>query len=187
MAKMSDDELSAIVDGWIADAKQFDESDLAEQREWAIRFYDGECDVEPQPGRSSVVSSDVADIVEWLMAGMMRVFAGSDRLGIYKPRQMEDEEGSKQATDAINFIFFDECDGYSVLYQAMHDSLLHGNGVIKSWWEGAAEYKTETIRGLSEQELYALLSEPDIDDVLELTRNIDGKPEEESKDGAAAY
>jgi hypothetical protein len=59
----------------------------------------------------------------------------------------------------------------------MHDSLLHGNGPVKSWFEHAKEYKVETVRGLNEMEYQALLSEPDLDEVLEVTEYPEGHPE----------
>lgn len=179
MAKMSETELASIVDGWISDARNFDDTDLSGHREWAIRFYDGEVDIGQQANRSSVVSNDVADVLEWIIPNLLRIFTASDKVAIYEPRGPDDEQGAKQATECVNYIFLRECDGFRVMAHAMHNGLLHGNGPIKLWWEGSPEYKTETIRGLTEEELVALVSEPDVDEILEITRNINGKPEEE--------
>jgi hypothetical protein len=176
--KMSLGELSAILDGWVTDARSFDRSDLALSREWAIKFYDGDCDIPEQEGRSKVVSHDVADALEWILPALLRIFTSSAKTAIYEPVTQEDEVGAKQATACINYLFQTECDGYRVLHHSMHDSLLHGNGPIKSWFEHAKEYKVETVRGLSEIEYQALLSEPDIADVLEVKEYPEGHPEE---------
>lgn len=182
--KMSEGELSALLDGWITDARSFDRSDLALNREWAIRFYDGDCDIPTQEGRSKVVSHDVADALEWILPALLRIFTASAKIAIYEPVTTDDEVGAKQATAGINYLFMNECDGYRVLHHAFHDSLLHGNGPVKSWWEGKPEYKIETVRGLTEMEYQALLSEPDIDDVLETeTYPLGSNPEEYEEQG----
>jgi hypothetical protein len=181
---MSETELGALAEGWISDAKQFDESDLSETRTNAILFYDGKVDVPAQPGRSSVVSSDVADVHGWILPGILRVFTASDKIAIYEPETPEDEEGAKQATDCINYIFMNECEGFKVIKDSAHDGLLHGNGPIKCWFEAAPEYKVETLRGLSEMDLEALISEAGVK-VMELTEypvGPNGDPIDEEED-----
>jgi hypothetical protein len=176
--KMDEGELSAILDGWITDSRSFDRSDLALNREWAIRFYDGGCDIPSQEGRSQVVSHDVADALEWILPALLRIFTASDKIAIYEPASPGDEVGAKQATACINHLFLNECDGYRVIKDAMHDGLLHGNGPVKTWFENAKEYKIETVRGLNEMEYQAVLSEPDLDEVLTVKKYPEGHPEE---------
>jgi hypothetical protein len=180
--KMSEGELSALLDGWITDSRSFDRSDLSVNREWAIRFYDGECDIPEQEGRSKVVSNDVADAIEWILPALLRIFTSASNIAIYEPETPDDEIGAKQATACINHLFQTECDGYRVIKDAMHDGLLHGNGPVKSWFEKKPEYKVEVVRGLNEMELQALLSEPDLDEVLELTEYPADAPPEEAID-----
>jgi hypothetical protein len=168
MPKMKEDELSALVEGWLTQARHFDDSDLSAQRSKAIEFYDGGVDIEVQPKRSSVVSSDVADVIGWILPGLLRVFTASNRVAIYEPNTPEEEEGAKQATEGINYIFLNECDGFRVMKDSMFNGLLHGNGPIKVSWQGQKEYKTEKITGVTMEELMALMQEPDVDDILEL-------------------
>jgi hypothetical protein len=183
--KMSEGELSAILDGWITDSRSFDRSDLSLNREWAIRFYDGECDIPSQEGRSQVVSHDVADALEWILPALLRIFTSASQIAIYEPQTPEDEIGAKQATACINHLFLNECEGYRVVKDAMHDGLLHGNGPVKSWFEARPQYKVEVVRGLNEMELQALLSEPDLDEVLDLVEYpADGTPGEELNEEA---
>jgi hypothetical protein len=168
MAKMKEDELSALVEGWLTQARHFDDADLSEHRAKANDFYDGKVDINPQPNRSSVVSSDVADVMGWILPGLLRVFTASNRVAIYEPETPEDEESAKQATEGINYIFLNECDGFRVMKDSMFNGLLHGNGPIKVSWKGEKEYKVESIRGLTEEEVIALLQEPDVEDILDL-------------------
>jgi len=190
MPKMKEDELIAIIDARLTDAKSFDRSDMVNHREWALRFFDGEVDFDSQEGRSRVVSHDLADVTEWILAGLMRVFTVTDRVAIYEPNTPEEEEGAEQATFGVNHIFIHECDGYRVLKDSIHNGLLLGNGPIKLWWEGAPEYKTEDIRGLTEEEVLTLASEPDVEDILDVKGynvNPDGQPAKEDGDAPASY
>ena len=182
MPKMDETELASVVDDWISQSEDFSQSELNAPREWAIRFLDGEVDISAEEGRSKAVSHDVADAVEWLMPSLLRVFTSSERTVIYEPKLEEDEQAAKQATELVNYIFKNECEGYRILHHIFHDGLLFGNGIIKKWWEGSPEYKTETIRGLTEEELLVLASQPDVEEILELTENA---PKEE--ENAAAY
>jgi len=169
MPKMSETELVGLVNSRIADCRQFDRSALTNQREWAIRFYDGEVDIAPQPNRSQVVSQDLADVLEWVLPGLLRVFTAPERIVIYEPQKIADEQYADQATDGINYIFLNECAGYSVLYSLFHNALLHGNGPYKIWWEGSPEYRSDTLRGLNEIEFHSIISQPDVEEVQELS------------------
>jgi hypothetical protein len=178
---MSDRDMSVLVDGLLQDAESFDQSDMAGQRGKAIDFYEGRIDIPAEPGRSSVVSPDVADALEWILPGLLRVFLASDRVAIYEPVTQEDEETSKQATDGVNHEFLVRCNGYRVLKDSMHDGLLHGNGVVKHWWAGEPEYKTETLTGLTEEERMALLDDDTVEEVLEERSYLVGPDGEELK------
>lgn len=179
MPKMKEDELSALVEGWLTQARHFDDSDLSEQRSKANKFYDGEVDIKVQPHRSAVVSSDVADVMGWILPGLLRVFTASNRVAIYEPNTREEEEGAKQATEGINYVFLNECDGFRVMKDAMFNGLLHGNGPIKVSWKGEKEYKVEDITGLTMEEVLALMQGPDVDDIIDLNEydvGPDGTP-----------
>jgi hypothetical protein len=179
MAKMTEDELGALCEDWITNAKHFDESDLEETRQKANDFYDGKVDIEPQPNRSKVVSSDVADVMGWILPGLLRVFTASDRAVIYEPNSPEEEDMAKEATFGINHIFLNECGGFRLMKDAMFNGLLHGNGPIKLSWHGEKQYKIEDITGLTMEEVMALLQDPDVEDIIELNAyqvGPDGQP-----------
>ena len=165
---MTEDELSALCEDWITNAKHFDESDLEETRRKANDFYDGKVDILEQPNRSKVVSSDVADVMGWILPGLLRVFTASDRVAIYEPNTPEEEQQAKEATFGINHIFLNECGGFRLMKDAMFNGLLHGNGPLKISWHGEKQYKIEDITGLTMEEVMALLQDPDVEDIIEL-------------------
>ena len=181
MAKMTEDELGALCEDWITNAKHFDENDLEETRQKANDFYDGKVDIEPQPNRSKVVSSDVADVMGWILPGLLRVFTASDKAVIYEPNNPEEEDMAKEATFGINYIFLNECGGFRLMKDAIFNGLLHGNGPIKISWHSEKQYKVEDITGLTMEEVMALLQDPDVEDIIELNAyqvGPDGTPVE---------
>ena len=157
-ARMSDGELTALIEREIADAVDYEDSELAAHRAKALEYYEGAmADVPPERGKSSVVSHDIAETIGWMMPGMMRVFLGSDRIVIYEPARQGDEPFADQATDYVNYAVMRECDGYRQLRAAIHDGFLLGNGILKHWWEDKPEYRVETFRGLSDDQFLAVV------------------------------
>ncbi|HEV2557299.1 MAG TPA: hypothetical protein VGU45_01610 [Microvirga sp.] len=166
---MSEGELASLLDGQISDATSYEESELSSHREKALAYYEGTMDDLPaQKGKSSVVSHDVADTHGWIMPGLMRVFLASDRVADFAPVGVEDMQWSKDATDGVNFLFLERCDGYHQLRSAIHDGLLLGNGIFKHWWDASPCYKVSTHTGLSEDEFVQLVADDDVE-VLEHT------------------
>jgi hypothetical protein len=182
--KMSEDELAALLDGQINDALDYDRSDLSALREKALKYYEGEIDIPSARGRSSVVSRDVSDTHGLIMPGLTRVFLNAEKVVDYQPTRPEfkaatDPKTGKptkidlatqkaaQATDLVNYVAMKECDGYRQLRNAMHDGVLLGNGILKHWWDKTPTYTTEDFTGLSDDAYTLLLSDPDVEEVLE--------------------
>lgn len=187
---MDETELLGIIDAWISDAQDFDTTDLAKDRARAIDFFEGRVDFEAEPDKSTVVSHDVADTINGILPGLMRVFLASDKIVMYEPRQRGDEAGAKQATDCINYIFMQECDGYRVLHNAFHDGLLLRNGIVKHWWDKSKEYETETMTGLTEEEYQLLGSDDLVEEILEKREYLvgpDGAEIGDDKDDKGEY
>ncbi|EIM25742.1 portal protein [Microvirga lotononidis] len=171
--KMSESELSALLDGQIADAVSYEESELASLRDKALKYREGIMDDLPaEEGKSSVVSMDVNDTISWIKPGLMRIFANSDRVVEFEPKGPGDEEYAHQATDYINYLFLKECRGYKVLLTAFDDALGLGNGVIMHWWDKTPCYEVETFTGLSDDAFTLLVSDDDVE-VLEHTEYAD--------------
>lgn len=172
--KMTDSELASLLDGQITSAQSYSETDFSGYRTKALEYFDGVMsDVPAQVGRSSVVSRDFADTHGWIMPSLLRVFLGSDRVVVYEPRKPDSEQAAKQATDYVNYLFLTDCNGYRVLHTALHDGLALGNGVIKHWWDKSKEYATEEFTGLSDDEYTYIVSNPDVETVLEHTEYPD--------------
>jgi len=133
-------------------------SKLSSDRSDAMDYYLGDMskDMPAQDGRSSAVSTDVADAIEGLMPSLMDIFAGSDEVVRFEPVGPEDEEAAQQETDYVNHVFMQQNPGFMVLYTLIKDALLQKNGIVKVWWEEGEQEEYETYFDLTEEQFAAL-------------------------------
>ena len=131
---------------------------LSSDRSDAMDYYLGDMskDMPSQDGRSSAVSTDVADTIEGLMPSLMDIFCGSDEVVRFEPVGPEDEEAAQQETDYVNHVFMQQNPGFMVLYAFIKDALLQKNGIVKVWWEEGEQEEYETYFDLSEDQFAAL-------------------------------
>lgn len=168
--KLTEQQLGAIVAQQIELAKGHDKHARATPRAKALDYFFGNMDayVPPEPNRSKVVSRDVADTIGWMLPGIMRVFTASDRMAVAEPVGAEDVDFADQATDGMNYVFWKDNKGYEVVYAATWDSLLHGNGIVKTYYDDTPVYSTSFHSGLTEDQV-AILLEDESTEVLAST------------------
>jgi hypothetical protein len=132
---------------------------LSQDRATAMEYYLGEMsqDMPTVAGRSSAVSTDVADTIEGLMPALMDIFAGSDEVVRFEPVGPEDEEAAQQETDYVNHVFMQQNPGFMTLYGFIKDALLSKVGIVKVWWEEREEEQRETYYDLDEAQ-FAMLT-----------------------------
>lgn len=154
MPKMTVPDLKAMLASQRAEALSVNNAaELSTDRERAMDYYLGRMpDLPAQDGRSSAVSSDVADTIEGLMPSLMDIFAGSDEVVRFEPVGPEDEEAAQQETDYVNHVFMQRNPGFMTLYSFIKDALLSKVGIAKVWWEEREEEERETFYGLTEEQ-----------------------------------
>ncbi len=140
-------------------------SQLSSERDDALMYYmnDMSKDMPSIEGRSSAVSSDVADTIEGLMPALMDIFAGADEVVTFNPVGPNDVEAAQQETDYINHVFMNQNPGFLVLYSFIKDALLSKVGVVKVWWEEREEEENETYYDLTDDQFAVLASDPDVE------------------------
>jgi hypothetical protein len=170
--KLGETEIEALVADEIRQAIAYDTSEVTPKRVRAIEYRDGDMSDTPvQPNRSSVVSRIVAQTIDKMLPGIIRTFTASGCVVEYEPVGPEDEEAAKQASDLVHHIFMRENDGYKIIYDAVYDALLFGNGAIKVYWDSDYEQSTEEeYTGLG-PEAIAMLSQDQDFEVLEQEQN----------------
>jgi len=162
---MSDSDLKAILSAEKADALSGMEGDkLAADRKKAMDFYLGDMreDLPTATGRSTAVSTDVADTVEGLMPLLMEIFVGSDEVAKFNPVGPEDVQAAEQETDYINHVFMQLNPGFLILYSFIKDALLQKNGFVKTFWEETTEEERETYYSLTDDQFAMLAADEDV-------------------------
>lgn len=165
--KITDDELLTRVDQELRQAQDYMGGKLAVQRRKALQYYmaqpEGDLAAPEIDGRSSVVSTDVSDTVEWLLPSLLKIFTASDRVVSLTPRKPGFEQAAEDATDYLNWIFSTKNDGFRCLYTMFKDALISKTGVLKVWWEDKEEQAREEYEGLHDAELQELADDEEIE------------------------
>jgi hypothetical protein len=171
--KLSEAQLEAILAQQIELAKSHDKAERATARDKALDYYFGNMDkyVPPETNRSKVVSRDVADTIGWLMPEFMRIYTASGRMFVAEPSEEEDLEYSDQVTDGLNYVFWKENEGYQIVYNGTWDALMHGDGIVKTFWDETPVYGPAKFHdALTEDERAMLLQDDDVE-VMASTTN----------------
>ena len=153
---LSERALQSIIQARLTEALGQESSALKGARVQALQRYRGEPDGREREGHSQVVWRDVAEAVDCVMPQLMKIFAGSERIGQFQPQGPEDEAAAAQATDYVSWIWSSQNNGPMILHHWLKDGLLQRLGVIKVWWDRAEHRRRETYRGLTADELNAL-------------------------------
>ena len=154
-------EIEGIVRDAIAQAVDFAESEVSQQRVKAQRYFDGEVDIGHEDGRSKVVATKVRDTIRAVKPSLMRVFMSTSKPVEYTPKGPEDVAMAEQATNYMHYIF-NKNNGYRVLNDAFHDALIKKNGIVKAYWEESERSEIFTFDHLTDEEYTLIASDDDV-------------------------
>ena len=157
-------QLATMMDREINRAMGGPDSEIAQQRIRNMQYYRaeavGELAAPDVPDRSSIVSSDVADTVEWMLPQLMRVFAASKDAVELAPRSQAFAGQAKLASEYLRHVFWKRCNGFAVLREWFRDGFISKVGFVKVVWDGTPEDIEETYRGLLPEQVAKLLEDP---------------------------
>jgi hypothetical protein len=156
---MDDNKLKGILDSEIENSIGFVDTETTEARRKALTYYNREPYGNEVEGRSSIVTGEVAEVVDGALPQLLRIFTQSDELVRFEPKGPGDEEGAKQATDYCNLVFFHDNDGVILMHNWFKDALLQKNGIVKYWWEESEDPIKEKYKNLNADELTLLLAD----------------------------
>ena len=140
-----------------------------DKKRTAEAYYAGDLPRPPETkGRSGVVSTDVADSVEWIMPPIITSLSGKSVK--FRPMSAQDEPQADLETQFTHFVFSEDNEGYMALYSAAKDALMCGAGIMKVSYDDAPERIVEHYNGLQEPQLQALLADSMIE-VTEIERS----------------
>jgi hypothetical protein len=167
MAKMDDLRLLSILQAQEDDSAAFTWGPLAEEREASMKEYFRMPYGTEEDGWSQIVTSDVQDTVEWILPALLKIFTSTDKAVSFDPTRAEDVKGAEQATDACNYVFYKQNDGFLTLYTAFKDALTVKNCAVM-WRKETKRVKTVTpVNGASVEMLQLVLDEAGKDAKIE--------------------
>lgn len=105
---------------------------------------------------SDLVSTDVADTIEWALPSLMKVFTGSDEVITIAGVTEEDDTKAETMQELLVYQLQRQNKFFPVLYNWIKDSLITGMGIIKCYWERTEGYTTEQTV-LNNESLQALI------------------------------
>ena len=145
---------------------------IDENRKAALAYYLGQRNGNEIEGRSAVVSTDVADAIEWIMPEVMEQLSKFDEIVTFDPHSAKDEDQAALESKYVYDILMKQNDGFLVLHQAIKDALLQKNGIIKVWYDVDTVRSVKRFTGLTQQELEYIERDTQYE-ITELSEEID--------------
>ena len=164
---LSDLEINNIARTAVEEAVGYVESNISHERERAMRYYEGKCDIGHEQGRSKIVSTKIRDTIRQIKPSLMRVFLASESPVEFQGNNPQQAQAAENASEYCSIVF-NKQGGYKFLQDVFHDSLLCKNGVGKIYFDPKEEQEIYEYSGLNDQELAMIVSNPDLE-VLEHT------------------
>lgn len=179
--KMDDTEFLELLRQKEQAASHYIHGQLASERVDAMREYYRLPYGNEEDGWSQIVASDVSDSVEWILPALLKTFTSTDKAVSFEPINADDVAGAEQATDACNYVFYKQNNGFLVLYTAIKDMLIIKNCAVM--WR---KEETETVSSVpfkdATEEMLALMLQESEDGEIEMANpspllGQDGQPQ----------
>lgn len=175
-APVTDSDIQAIVRSEILGADGQSQSQLSIERGENMDMYQGKPMGNEIDGRSSVISCDLRDTVEWILPSIMRIFTSGEDAVEFEPQGPEDVQVAKQATDYVNYIWNKDNRGYLTFYSWFKDALLQKNGIVKIWYDDTPQTKRERYSGLDDETFAQLVNDDSVEVSEHTETEIDVMP-----------
>ena len=169
MAKLDDNKLRSIVESEIDDAIGYLETETTDERQQALEYYMREPYGNEVEGKSSIVTGEVAEVVDGAMPQIMRVFTSSDDAVQFEAVNQGDEPIAEQATVYVNHIFYKDNNGFEIMHDWFKDALLQKVGVVKAYWNDETDTTTEKYYRLNDDELMMIMQDEEVEIVEQNT------------------
>lgn len=161
--KLSDEDILSIVSSELSSASGASENDAIQMgRQNALAAYLGDKGNVVE-GRSSVVSTDVADAIEWIMPEVMKAFTQNNEVVTFDPVGPDDRRQAQIESRYVYDILMKDNEGFIALHEFFKDALLQKNGFFKIWYENEPCVTVENYTGLNPLEFGMLQQDPELE------------------------
>jgi hypothetical protein len=169
MSKMDDDQLLELLNRKEQNASAYVNGQLRTERETSLREYYRQPYGNEDDNWSTIVASDVSDTVEWILPALLKTFSSTDKAVSFEPTRQEYVKGAEQATDACNYVFFKQNNGFLVLYTAFKDALTVKNSATMWRKETIETVSSIPFKNASEEMIALLLQDAEDGEIQEAT------------------
>lgn len=121
---MDDDTLLDMLHALEDDASQYATGTLRQARDATVKAYFQRPYGNEDDGWSGYVSAVVSETVEWMLPDLLDLFMSTDKAVEFEPTKAAEEQEAKDATAGVNHVFYQQNNGFLVLYTAIKDMLL---------------------------------------------------------------
>jgi hypothetical protein len=144
-------------------------------QEWmrALDYYLGNPRGDEIEGRSKVISTDVADAVEWIKPQIMKSLFGHEEVVVFDPTGPEDEQQAELETEMVYDVITKDNNGFLQIHNFIFDALLQKFGVLKCYYQPEDGSEVIGYTGLSEQQVTMALADPNVQ-VMDMQQGEDG-------------
>tara|TARA_R110000744_G_scaffold90777_1_gene176269 strand:- start:19 stop:2235 length:2217 start_codon:yes stop_codon:yes gene_type:complete len=181
MNKDSDEsrELVNIIGSHIDDSLGFISTETSLERSQALEYYLREPYGNEVEGRSSIVTGEVAEVVDGALPQVMKVFTTNAKAVEFEPVNEGDGPLAEQITAYVNHIFYKDNNGFEIMHDWFKDALLQKVGVVKAYWNDKKDTTIEKYENLTEDELAMLMQDEEVEVVSqeEVEEIIEQDPE----------
>ena len=158
--KMTDRELVSILGQAEQQATVYNGEFMSDNTRFLNAYYANKAgDFAAPENQSSVVSTDIQDVVEADMPSLVRIFLGSGEIISFQPNtenQAEVEE-AKEKTKYINWIIRNQPESFQIIHNWLKDAEIQKNGVVKYFIEDQKEVEVVEYENVDQSELAAIV------------------------------
>ena len=183
---LADSDLLALLRREEQAAAGYQDSTLSAQRAEALAYYDRQPFGVEEEGRSQVVTSEFADVIESIMPGLMRVFTGTDDLATFAPLAPGQEQWAREASQYVPHVLMRQNDGFRIISALLKDALMFRLGGVSVDVETTDESVTLPLHGLPDDVVDLLAAEAEAQGAVTATIRSDEAEERHDHRHSAA-
>ena len=159
MPKMTDNELLSLVSEAERQAAIFSGDLMADNTKFLEAYLgDKKGDFAAVENQSSVVSTDIADVVEADMPSLARIFLGSGNIITFEPNTENEAEvlEAEEKTKYVNWVVRNQPESFKIIHDWLKDAEIQKNGVVKYFVDEPKSVEVHEYEGVDVAELSAI-------------------------------
>lgn len=174
---LTKEEIETVVSGLLSEARTYDEGELAPFRAKATKYYLAEPYGDEEDGRSSVVTTEVREVVRGILPSLLRVCYGPDGAVEFVAPRPDLEQQAKTLTKYIKHVVAQDNPGFLEFHAWFKDAGIRRLGWMKYWWEDTSEASTQVFEGVPAEMLAMLEQNQNVSyTVLDEAKDENGQP-----------